>query len=373
MSSRAYTRWAPQDVVLLGLLPLTLLGWWLYVFGSRHAVAVDFRYAFLGAAHAIVDGRTPFPTGAALGHFAYVYPPLIAVLTVPFVYLPALVAAWAWTLALLASIPLALWLFGVRDWRCLGAVLLWAPTFAAIQTGNLSLPLLLAAALVWRYRDGATGALSLGAAVAAKLIFWPLLLWLVAIRRYRTCVYAVGAAAVLLLVPWALIGFRGLAGYPHLSRIIARDEGPMSYALGSLSDRLFGGNGLGITVIVVVALVLAMLVAGLRGDARLSFALGILVTLVATPVLWLHYLVLLAAILAVYRPTFGPAWLAPLGLWACPGIGTTETGAIWQATLALGLSAFLVAWLGSRRPKGAAVPRSAPAGYARAAWSRARS
>lgn len=335
---------------MLGVLPLTAMGWWFYVFGSRHAAALDFQHSFLGAAHAIVNGRTPFPTGTTLGHLPYYYPPLTAVLSVPFLSVPTIVAAWAWTVVLVASIPLALWLLGVRDWRCLGAVLLWSPTFSALQTANLSLPLLLAAALIWRYRDGSAGWLSLGASIAAKLIFWPLLLWMFAIRRYRGCVYAIGAAFALVLIPWAIIDFRGLAGYPALSRIVARDNGPKSYSLGALLERSLGAGGLAITVVVVVVLLAAMLVAGRRKNARLSFALGLIVALIASPVVWLHYLVILAAVIAVYRPGFGPAWLAPLILWVCPGNQVTRSGAVWQVALVLGLSLSLIAWLNWRTP-----------------------
>jgi hypothetical protein len=371
--SRARSRWTPLDLLLLGVLPLTAMGWWFYVFGSRHAVALDFQHSFLGAADAIVNGRTPFPTGTALGHLPYYYPPLTAVLAVPFLSVPTIVAAWGWTLVLVVSIPLSLWLLGVRDWRCLGAVLLWSPTFAALQTANLSIPLLLAAALIWRYRDGSAGWLSLGASIAAKLIFWPLLVWLVAIRRYRACAYAIGSAFALVLIPWAIIDFRGLAGYPALSRIVARDNGPKSYSLGALLERLLGTGGLAITVVVVVALLVAVFAAGWRKNARLAFTLALLAALVASPVVWLHYLVILAAVIAVYKPTFGPAWLAPLILWVCPGNEVTRSGAVWQIALVLGLSLSLIAWLNWRTPADKAdAADSTPPNPIPVSWRRAK-
>jgi hypothetical protein len=67
---------------------------------------------------------------------------------------------------------------------------------------------------------------------------------------------------------------------------------------------------------VPVLTVLALAAAGLflRRDAHLLVAaLG--VALLATPILWPHYLVLLFVPLALVRRTFTVAWLAPLVLW----------------------------------------------------------
>ena len=44
---------------------------------------------------------------------------------------------------MLAGIPASLWILGVRDWRCYGAAFLWGAAFHAVQTGNVTVPLLL--------------------------------------------------------------------------------------------------------------------------------------------------------------------------------------------------------------------------------------
>ena len=86
-----------------------------------------------------------------------------------------------------------LWLLGVRDWRCYGLALLWPPVISAIQTGNVTIPLALGAALVWRFRDDARAAgASLGLTLAAKLFLWPLVLWLAFTRRIAAAVLAPG-------------------------------------------------------------------------------------------------------------------------------------------------------------------------------------
>jgi hypothetical protein len=51
------------------------------------------------------------------------------------------------------------------------------------------------------------------------------------------------------------------------------------------------------------------------GDRR-SFGAAILASLVLSPLVWLHYYVVLIAIVALASPTFGPLWLLPaLAFW----------------------------------------------------------
>ena len=84
---------------------------------------------------------------------AFVYPAPAALLMVPFALLPFKVSATIFALILVASIPLALRLVGVRDWRCYGLALVTAPVANAVNVDAVSPLLLLGLALVWRYRD----------------------------------------------------------------------------------------------------------------------------------------------------------------------------------------------------------------------------
>ena len=78
--------------------------------------------------------------------------------------------------------------------------------------------------------------LALGAAVAAKLFVWPLVVWLLLTRRFRAAAWAAGSAVVLVLGAWALIGFEGLRDYPTLLRAV-QDV----YAVRSLSVSTVAG------------------------------------------------------------------------------------------------------------------------------------
>jgi hypothetical protein len=55
--------------------------------------------------------------------------------------------------------------------------------------------------------------------------------------------------------------------------------------------------------------------------------------LIATPILWNHYLVLLLAPIAIVRPRLAPLWLLPLVLWATPH--PESLGVVWRIVLVL--------------------------------------
>ena len=218
-------------VVLFGLLPAYAL----YLVFANSAgdgldeKVTDFENAFYPAAEAILRGASPYPAPddpqLAAGT-EYVYPPLTALASIPFTALSVQAAGFVVMALLVVCVAATLWLLGVRDWRCYGLALIWPPVLSAIQTGNVTLPLALGAALVWRFRDDVrvSGA-SLGVTLAAKLFLWPLLLWLGFTRRLTRGRVAVGVGVGVLLVSWAVIGFAGIREYPDLLRRVSRARG----------------------------------------------------------------------------------------------------------------------------------------------------
>ena len=136
---------------------------------------------------------------------------------------------------LVALVPLSLWLLGVRDWRCYVVALLWISVFNAVQTANVTLPILAGAAVCWRYRDRwRWPAIAGGLAVAAKIVAWPLLVWLAATGRARAALGAVGVAVGVTVGLWATIGFSGLRSYPDSVDNLA-DQGERGYTLQALA------------------------------------------------------------------------------------------------------------------------------------------
>jgi hypothetical protein len=302
----------------LGFIALSaaqgLLGW-------------DLRFAYLPAADAIAHGHSPYPglhDPLLLDQKGYVYPPQFALLLVPLSYLPVTAASILGALASIACLGAILRVLDVRDWRCYAAALLWLPSLSGILFANISLPIALAAAVAWRYRDKASPAgAALGLAVSAKLFVWPLLVWTASTRRLRAtacaCLLGVGVTAL----SWAVIGFDGLTAYPSLLRRLNEIQAANSYSFVGISSALGLGTLVGDALMVAVGggLLVACVVFARREDDRRSFTCAIAATLALSPIVWVHYLVLLLAPVAIARPRLSALWFAPLLVWLSPRPG----------------------------------------------------
>ena len=299
--------------------------------GLHDQAGYDLRVAFLPAAHAIVHGQSPYadPSDPALAHQSvYVYPPFVAFLTTPLLLLPVFVAVALSVLLSVLAVPVILFVAGVRDLRCYGLALVWAPTYNAVAVVNISLALACALALAWRFRGSARASgLLLGCSVAAKVFVWPLLVWPLAMGRRKALGTGVVSAAVLVLGSWAAIGFAGLSSYSRLLRVLTSYEETQSYSIsGAL--RVIGLGVVparGIALLVTLALLGLCVEFGRRGDDRRAFAASLLASLAITPILWQHYLMLLLVALAVCRPRLSLLWFLPLLGWVSPLTGTNGT------------------------------------------------
>jgi hypothetical protein len=258
---------------------------------------------------------------------------------------------------------MALRLLGVRDWRCYGLALVTAPVLDAVSLGTLSSALLLGVAAAWRYRDRQHVAAVITAVTAvAKVFVWPLLVWLLATRRLWTALEAAALSLILLVVGWAAIGFSGLRAYPHLLHLLSRAEAVQSFSLVGLL-RLEGGAATALEGVLVVAVIAAVVVAsrGKDGDRR-SLAVAVAGALLATPVLWLHYLVLLFVPIALARPRLSAVWFLPLLFWVTPL--AHSDGSVWRTCFALAVAAVIVL-LTVAPSASAAAPRPDRAGARR--------
>ena len=287
----------------------------------------DVRFAYLPAAHAILHGNSPYPglhDPILLDQKGYVYPPQLALVLIPFSWLPVAVVGLLASVASAACVAGTLWILRVRDWRCYAVAFLWMPSMSGVLLANLSLPLAFAAAIAWRYRDRAwPTAASIGLAVSAKLFLWPLLVWTAATRRLRATVLAVVLGLTTTLTAWAVIGFEGLTGYPALLRRLNEIQAANSYSFVGISSSLGLGSGAGDVLALAVGLLLlaACVRFGRKGDDLRSFTCAIAATLALSPIVWVHYLVLLLPPVALARPRLSPLWFAPLVVWLSPRPG----------------------------------------------------
>jgi hypothetical protein len=304
-------------VVSLATLPLLFIGGFAAAALHHGSLAVDTEGNYLPAAHALLHGETPYRLGDIARGTVFASPPFAALIFAPLLLLPGVAADVIASFAMLACVLGALRLLGVRDWRCYAITCLWLPTLFEFQTANLSGLLVLLAAAAWRYRDRwIVAALAAGLLVALKLYGWPVLVFLFVSRRLKAAAAATAVAAAAILVPWAALGFIGLRGYPHLLDVLARVEQPEGFSVATLVAPFSTWSAARVVAYAVGAGILGASLF-VRGDRR-KFVVCLAATLALTPILWMHYLVVLGVFLALAYPRFSLPWLVPLLLWLVP-------------------------------------------------------
>ena len=293
-------------------------------------LAWDVRFAYLPAAEAVLSGDSPYP---ALDdpildeQKGYVYPPQLLFALMPLTPLPVPLAAALVAAAMIALLGATLWVLGVRDVRCYAAALLWVPAISGVLLSNVSIPLAFALAVIWRYRDSVLPpAIALGLSVSAKLLFWPMFVWMLATRRFRAIAAALAVGFSVTFLAWGAIGFDGLAGYPDLLERLSELQSERSYSLVGIATTIGLPPVVGTAAMFVVggALLVLCVVLGRRGDDARSFTCAVAATLALSPIVWLHYLVALLVPLAIARPRFSALWLLPVVLWLSPKPGYAE-------------------------------------------------
>jgi hypothetical protein len=316
----------------------------LFAAAGSEKLGYDFRTVYLPAAESVWHGESPYVADDD-GGLPYVYPPQLAILVVPFTALPVDVAAVLAVLLSLGALLGALALVGVRDIRCFAAVLVWAPGWNSLEMANVSALLALLLAIAWRFRSTVWPlAAALGLTVSLKLFLWPVLVWTAARRQFRALVAALAVGLAVTLASWAIIGFAGLTSFPdQLSKV----EFDASYSIVAIAEELGLGSAVGrvLTVLVGGIALAGVVYLARRGDDLGSFTASIAAALALTPVVWQHYLVLLAVPLAIARPRFSAAWLLPILLWVSP---RADNGDVVQVVMPAIVAALLVAIVLSR-------------------------
>ena len=285
-------------------------------------LAFDFRGTIWEPGSAILHGRNPYPAADAdaLGHGnPAIYPPLAMVVLAPLGALPWPLASAIWGAFLAGSVLAGLWLVGVRDWRCGVLALVSFPVVVGLALGNITLLLVAGLALAWRFRDRVVvSALLVAVLVALKLLLWPLVVWLLATQRFRAALLSIALTGALLLVPWAVIGFDGLAHYRALLSAASDVYATHGISLVALATGL-GASGAVADVAPFVAGAVGLLAVGMiarRADGeRRSFTVAVVTAVLASPIAWSYYLALLLIPLALRRRELSWPWFVLPATW----------------------------------------------------------
>jgi hypothetical protein len=299
----------------------------------------DYR-VFWEAGRHVLHGTSPYPSDAALARATrdyYVYPPLAAVALAPLSLLPFGVAGVAYTGLSVAALVATLRVLDVRDARCYVVLLLWMPVLQAVALGTVAPFLALATALAWRYRDQVVvGAAAVGVAIAAKIFLWPLVVWLVATRRFRRAAEACAVGVVAVVLPWAALGFTDLRRYPLILQRLFSAEGETSWSPTSLGH--LAGVGWAVPAAELAALAVVVVLAGRRDGDRRAFAAAVAASLVLSPIVWMHYLVVLVVPIALSSRRLSAAWLLPaLAFWPLTDTHRLLGVGLWVDAVAVGV------------------------------------
>jgi hypothetical protein len=348
---------------MFGVIPAALTIY-LFAAGGR-AFAYDFHQAFWPAGRDVLHGSTPYVDSTSpdvAGNVAFIYPALAALLLAPFTLLGRASADVLFTALNVLAVVLVLRVLAVRDWRLYGLVFLLPSAVYGWHQANVTMPIVLGVAAVWRWRDRAVVAgLLVAVLVSVKLFVWPLALWLLTTRRYAAVGYALTAGVALNLASWLVLGFDQLPRYRALLQAATRLEEQSGYSAVAVALRL----GLTRPVAYIVALALAGLAAALvavlsrRSRERSALAASVALCLLASPIVWLPYFALLIVPLAIASPRLSPAWCLMLAMWAAPCVHPAG----WQLIIVLASAGTLVGIvLRSARPSVVVGPPGPTAG-----------
>ncbi|MDQ3870780.1 MAG: glycosyltransferase 87 family protein [Chloroflexota bacterium] len=318
----APVRWhlvAPSVLAGLGFLFLVLA---VSAFVGSTGYGVDFG-AYYTAAGRLVEGsalylpqnvQAPFRAGAP---GLYVYSPALAVLLMPAALLPFVAAAFGWLLLHLAALVAGCALMPVpRRVRMagFGIAALSSPLLVDLNLGNVSVFVLLVAVVAWRWLDRPLGSMALAAGLALRPQLGVVVIWWVARQRLRQVAWTITAGLVLLLVT---LPFVGIEGYLQFGQVLRNAQVTAVARNGALeSTALLLGLPPPLATLASLAgyaVAAAAIVVSLRRDRELSYVVTVSASLLVTPLLWDHYLVLLL-VPAAFLASRGRSWALALPL-----------------------------------------------------------
>ena len=234
------------------------------------------------------------------------YPPIAAVLGLPFSYLPYFWAIIIWMVfeigCLAAAVALIVRHFGgaaastpVLVTVC--AFIAWQPIFLDLYHGQVMIPILLLLTLAWlalkEGKDVKAGIL-LGFVVSIKLYAWPIAIFLFVRRGWRVPVtaFVVFIAAHVLMVACAgtatIIDYYSRVGHAVFEEYKFY---PLNFSAWSVGLRSFGVVG---AVVMGTSVLACSLFLALRSkDFDSGFMVMLAASTILQPVSWVHYLVTL--------------------------------------------------------------------------------
>jgi hypothetical protein len=339
------------DVGLATLIVAMCVQLVIKLLAAHGAFLFDWRGDLYTPGQAILHGHNPYREGyvahlAALKRangtvgttFAVAVTPAPVILAfAPLSVLGPMTSGVVFVLLSIAAVIFGLRLLGVRDWRCTALALVSWPTVFGLYLGNESQLILLGIAVIWRWREKLwPPALAFASILLLKLYPWLLGGWMLVTRRFRQLALAVALVAIVTPAAWAVLGFAGMTGYPHmLSNLdyVLRGVGP-SFATflmaAGANASTANAAALGLAVLM---LLLAWRIGSRPGGEGRGFGLAVMACLIGSPLVWEHYFVLLFVPIALVSPRLSALWFLPAltGLVPTPNAHSPAQLLFWLA------------------------------------------
>jgi hypothetical protein len=268
---------------------------------SADAFAYDFS-AYYDAANRLIATGSPYQRDLTLdGPFVagpkglYLYSPLPAVAAIPLTALPLGEAARLYV-ALQVVALLAICLLMPVPWSVRFATLAIAglsrPVYQDLNVGNISLLMTLAGVVAWRFMDRPIGAVAITVSAALRPTMALVGGWWLLRGRWRLIGWIVVTALAVLVLSLPFVGVQGWLDYLTVLRNATAFEAVVrNWALNALA---YGANLPAplpsMALLGSFAIAIGAMLFSLRRDRELSYVVTFTATLLASPLLWDHYM-----------------------------------------------------------------------------------
>ena len=338
---------------------------------GRDYGSYDFS-AYVGAADRLRRSAPLYPQLAADGYRLgdqnlFLYPPPVALLFLPALFLPFPLASALWgvaltILAVVVAVALSRMVAPARRPLAVGLTLAAPPLLWELANGNLTLITLALCIVAWRARAGVwRPAAALALAAGLKLLAVPLLLP-VAIVASRKVILAILAIAVaVIVVTWPLLG---AAWTDWASLTVQLAAGPQTAGYNVVPEALRAGAGRAVlaTLTLTVLVACGVLARGRRLHPRLAFGAALAAGPYLSAFVFYPYVVFLLPVLIGLILTDTPPWARAAGVlaWILAAAQALDPSTAYPSALAATILAVsAVIWIGARSSRPAATDAAA--------------
>jgi hypothetical protein len=342
---------AGRERALLAGFALAVLGLlWLALgfvsFPGGEGWGYDYQ-SYVNAAERLAETGTLYPAWALEGPyrtgsiFNYYYAPPLGIVIGPLDAVSGELAVQAWYLLHVLALMAACALMPVATWVRLAVFGVTALSYGAtrdLALGNVSVLLLLPLAVAWRWLDGPIGAAAQAVAMSVRPMLGVLLVWQLLRRRWRAVAWTIASGLAIIVLSLPFVGIGGYVDYFAVLRNLSGLSGEANN-LDLSSTALSLGADQSISELALLgsyALGIAAIGLSLRRDREVGFVVTSTASLLLVPLLWDHYLAMLALPAALLAARGRPWGLAlPLMAWLPePALPFVVIAAVWLPFLA---------------------------------------